>query len=157
MAYSTRLPSQFKGEPPERAVGHLVTGGTVFQRRKHPRVVYRDPVYASAIGQPHNGWHLLAEDLSLGGLRLLSPEPFAVGARLLLCLEPDEVAEPIRAVALVRWVSRVEYQECYRHGVELIELGQCDRRRLQALVQHASESADPSDTPGLDANSRNQA
>ncbi|WP_170265692.1 PilZ domain-containing protein [Thiohalocapsa marina] len=135
MAGSTSQAIPYPGSPPARPVNRRAPPPYVVQRRRYPRVNYRDPVCASAIGQPHHCWPLLAEDLSLGGLRLLSPEAFAVGTRLLLCLEPEITMEPIRAVAEVRWTARVDYQERYRLGLELVEMGEFERARLHSLVQ----------------------
>lgn len=79
-------------------------------------------------------WYLLAQDLSEGGLMLLSPQLFAVGARLLLEIEPEQVSEPIRCVGEVAWVARAGRQEGYRLGIQLVEISDVARERLRALV-----------------------
>jgi hypothetical protein len=107
------------------------------EQRQHPRVVCRAPVRVSPIGEPapRPALHLLAEDLSEAGLQLTSPEPFAVGKRLLLDIEVDEQsAEAIRAVGLVVWMAHAAHQERWRLGVVLVEVSDPTRERLRGLV-----------------------
>lgn len=120
-----------------RSIDHRALPPHAIQRRRHSRIVYREPVCVSAIGEPHRCWYLLAEDLSLGGLCLLSAEPHAVGSRLLLGLEPDTAMAPIRVMAEVRWMARVDFQERYRIGIQFEEPSDAARHDLRQLVhQH---------------------
>ena len=104
------------------------------ERRQHPRVPYYQSVYARSIQPPAFSRYLLAEDLSEGGMRLLSQEMCAIGLRLVLDIESEKVAEPIRVVGRVVWVERAAYQAYDRLGVELLELCEPQRLRLRALV-----------------------
>jgi hypothetical protein len=104
------------------------------ERRQHPRVPYYESVYARSIQPPAFSRYLLAEDLSEGGMRLLSPDMCALGVRLVLDIEPDQVAEPIRVVGRVVWVERAAYQAYDRLGVELVDVCELQRLRLRALV-----------------------
>lgn len=103
-------------------------------KRLHTRVFFSNPVQASSLVHSDRGWDLLSLDLSEGGVRLLSPEPFAVNARLLCELEGDSASEPIRVVGRVTRVEEVAYQERYDVGVEFIEMSDSTRERLRVLV-----------------------
>ena len=103
-------------------------------KRRYPRVSFLDPVQAVAIANPCRHWYLLAQDLSEGGLMLLAPEVLAVGERLLLGVEVDAVAEPIRAVGRVAWVAQAGCQDHYRVGIEFVEVDEVARQRLRELV-----------------------
>lgn len=63
---------------------------------------------------------MLAQDLSEGGLMLLAPEVLAVDTRLLLGIEAEAVAGPIRVVVgRVAWFVKASgYQDHYRVGIE---------------------------------------
>ena len=102
--------------------------------RQDPRVSYHDPVQVSLIGHPEQVRYLLAEDLSLGGLKLLSAEPYPLHAHLLMDIETTTASEPIRVVGQVVWYARVDHQERYRMGVRLMAVDDVARERLRDLV-----------------------
>jgi Tfp pilus assembly protein PilZ len=102
--------------------------------RQDPRVSYRDPVQVSLIGHPEQVRYLLAEDLSVSGLMLFSAEPYPLHARLLMDIEPAAESEPIRLIGQVVWYARVDRQERYRMGVQLIEVDDVTKERLRELV-----------------------
>lgn len=67
-------------------------------------------------------------------MKLLSPEPFMVDARLLCEFEPDPDSGPIRLIGRVVWSNEIDYQERYNVGVEFIEMSEPVRRRLRELI-----------------------
>ncbi|MEA1052252.1 PilZ domain-containing protein [Lamprobacter modestohalophilus] len=122
-------------QPPSDATGgSLPIPGR--DQRQRQRVIYRDPVQVSLIGGPYDPrpHALLAEDLSESGLALTSAELFAVGTRLLMDLEPEQAAAPIRLIGRVIWVAQEGLQQRYRLGVTFEDLGAEARIELQRLV-----------------------
>lgn len=133
--------SSFQGTTREPLPGTESLRDTFVEyRRQHLRVSYRDPVHCSLVGHPEQVRYLLAEDLSLGGLMLYSSEPYPLHSRLLMDIEPAAVSEPIRAIGEVVWVARADYQERYRLGVQLVELGEVAKERLRELVDIRGQS-----------------
>jgi len=109
---------------------------TLGDKRVNVRVQYCDPVASQTIGQStwQRVWAMLGEDLSEGGVRLSSPEMLAVNARLLLSIEPENWAEPIRAVGKVRWVAQIGSPNRWNIGVNFTDLTDEAHERLRALV-----------------------
>ena len=68
------------------------------------------------------------------GVRLSSPEMLAVNARLLLSIEPENWAEPIRAVWKVRWVAQTNSSNRWNIGVSFTEVSDAAAQRLRELV-----------------------
>jgi len=111
-----------------------MTTDSVKDKRLHARVRFYESVRSNPIQRPDQSWYLLAENLSEGGLMLLSPEMFAVGLRLVLDIEPDQVSEPVHCIGRVVWAARAGRQEGYRLGIEFVEVGDAARERLRELV-----------------------
>lgn len=104
------------------------------EKRMHARVRFLDPVRANPVLHAQHSWYLLAQDLSEGGIQLLSPELFAVSTRLLLDIEHDAVSEPLRCVGRVAWTAQSGHQEHVNIGVEFVEVDEIARARLRHLI-----------------------
>ncbi len=106
------------------------------ERRQFVRVAFDDPVQAEGVPQPMpvHSWHLLAEDLSESGLRLLSPKCFPVQSHLLIEFDSEHAAEPIRGVGRVVWVRQLPEQEEWHIGVEFTDLSERCRMQLHERV-----------------------
>ena len=115
---------------------------SIREQRLFARVRFYESVRTNPVLRPDQSWYLLAEDLSEGGLMLLSPEMFAVDLRLLLDIEPDQVSEPIHCVGRVAWASRADNQEGYRLGIEFLEMSDAARGRLRQLVADRAKCGD---------------
>lgn len=111
---------------------------SIREQRLYARVRFYESVRANPVLHPEHSWHLLAEDLSEGGLMLVSPEMFAVGLRLLMDIEPDQVSEPIHCIGRVVWAARADNQEAYRLGIEFLEMSDAARGRLRELITERS-------------------
>jgi hypothetical protein len=79
------------------------------ERRRFVRVPFAGTVRAAVIPPPfRNGiWHLTAENLSEGGLRLACGESCSVECGVLLDLDAPGSATPIRVVGKVVWVEQL--------------------------------------------------
>lgn len=65
---------------------------------------------------------------------LLSPEVFAVGLRMLLDIEPDQISELIHCIGRIVWIGQAAKQGRHRLGIELLEMSELARERLRQLV-----------------------
>ena len=117
-------------------------GNSIREQRLYARVTFQDPVRANPVLHPEHSWYLLAEDLSAGGLMLLAPEMFAVGLRLVLDIEPNQVSEPIHCVGQVVWAARAGHQEGYRLGIEFVDVGDATSERLRELVADRAQAGE---------------
>jgi Tfp pilus assembly protein PilZ len=106
------------------------------ERRRFVRVPFAGTVRAAVIPPPfRNGiWHLTAENLSEGGLRLACGEPCSVECRVLLDLDTRGSATPIRVVGKVAWVEQLPNKQDWHVGVRFTELSDLARARLRALT-----------------------
>jgi len=104
-------------------------------RRLNVRVEYRDPVLVHPISAPYSNrvFYMLAEDLSEGGLRLLSSEFIAIGTRLVLDIEVPN-SPSIHIVGEVSWMRQRGTADQWYLGLAYTELRDEARARLRALV-----------------------
>jgi Tfp pilus assembly protein PilZ len=101
------------------------------------RVRFSEPVAAQPVsGLPtaHRNWSCLADNLSEGGVQLLSPELIAVDTGLLLSIEPGPWTEPIQALGHVAWVAQTRSPNRWTIGVSFTDLADGARRRLRSLI-----------------------
>ncbi|MGA7980976.1 MAG: PilZ domain-containing protein [Chromatiaceae bacterium] len=107
------------------------------ERRQFVRVPFAGTVRAALIPPPVRNpvWHLAAEDLSEGGVRLACGEFCSVECGVLLDLDTPSSSRPIRAVGKVVWVAQVPRQGQWRVGVRFTELSDAARSQLRALMQ----------------------
>jgi len=107
------------------------------EKRQSTRIACDTTVAAEPIPQrsPSIPWRLLAEDVSVGGMRVSTSDIVPVGSRLLMSLDAEDAPVPIRAVGTVVWVAQAPYQDRWSVGVEFSELAEGDRMRLRSLIQ----------------------
>lgn len=119
-----------------------MTSNLQHESRQFVRVPFAAPVQAEQIPQPSPNriWHLLPEDLSESGLRLLSPELFPVKSRLLLDLDSENPGSSIRAVGRVVWASQLPDQDEWHIGIEFSELSDSCRARVREKVMEQQAS-----------------
>ena len=103
------------------------------------RVHYIDPLAAQAIRRSTGPRvsAMLGEDVSEGGVRLLSPEMPRVETPRLRGIEPENWAEPIRAAgnaAKARWVAQTGSPKWWKSDVNFTELRDDTGQRLGDLV-----------------------
>lgn len=102
-------------------------------RREHPRED-RTVTVRTAEGSGPIRW-LATRDISAGGLRLLSPEPFPRFERLdLEVLLPD--SSWLRVATKVAWSVKLDVDSAaeYECGLRFVDLTPADRARLQPLL-----------------------
>jgi Tfp pilus assembly protein PilZ len=97
-----------------------------------PRSVFNPPI------------RVVTKDLSDAGVGFVSPEPFPVGARLVVDLELPGREEPVYTLGHVVWVESVPDGRNWRVGVALSNLSMTARARLQQFVAERSGSRRPS-------------
>ena len=107
-------------------------------RRASVRVWFDDPALAEPVPQqpPPHVWHVLGEDLSETGIRLLSPKLFPVGSRLRIALDPGTLADRLAALGRVVWVEQFPELDRWQVGVEFSELSDNVRSRLREIIAH---------------------
>jgi Tfp pilus assembly protein PilZ len=106
------------------------------ERRRFVRVPFAGTVRAAVIPPPfRNGiWHLTAENLSEGGLRLACGESCSVECGVLLDLDAPGSATPIRVVGKVVWVEQLPNEQESHVGVRFTELGAIAHAQLRTLT-----------------------
>lgn len=112
-----------------------MTASQANTRRFYIRVQHQDPILVQPIGgaSANRFFYMLAEDLSEGGVKLLSPELMAVDTRLLLDISmPSPPA--IHIVGRVAWVRQDGANAHWDLGVSFVELNHESRARLKTLV-----------------------
>jgi c-di-GMP-binding flagellar brake protein YcgR len=112
-----------------------MTASRTKTRRLYIRVQYQDPILVQPIGgrSANRVFYMLAEDLSEGGVKLLSPELMAVDTRLLLDISNSN-PPAIHIVGRVVWVRQHGADEHWDLGVTFVELDHGSRARLKTLV-----------------------
>lgn len=108
-----------------------LTPGT---RRKHERVNFSTKVHVT-----HNGIasELFSANLSLGGICLRTPEPFAVGSKVELSL-PLEGGKHVRLKGIVIHAKSGIAKHHPGMGIEFIEVGDYERKAISNLMKNAS-------------------
>jgi hypothetical protein len=79
-------------------------------------------------------------DLSATGASLFTHHAVEVGDdfRLVLLLENNE---PIEAIAVARWVKRVEAKNGFASGIQFVKLNLEDQQRLERFLEQISATA----------------
>ncbi|MGD2084136.1 MAG: PilZ domain-containing protein [Chromatiales bacterium] len=94
---------------------------------------------------PQRVWNLLGEDISLTGIRLLSPESFPVASRLRLEIDVEGELSPIQAIGTVVWIGQLPEANRWRIGLKFTELSDEARLRIGKVVSGRPPS--PSGVP----------
>lgn len=105
------------------------------ERRKHRRVPYNAPVSAEpASPLSLSRLPMLAEDLSVGGLRVSCSDFVPCRSRLLVTLYGNERKEVIRVFGTVVHVQQIDREKRWRIGLAFDELSSGARAQVRELV-----------------------
>ena len=119
------------------------------ERRKRVRFSDESAVAVRPLSPGRNGRSIRARtyDLSTGGARLLSGEPFEVGETLRLRIELERIGERLTVEARVRWVNRQAGTGFFETGVEFVRL---TSRKVLTLIRHlyGQNGGFPTSPPG---------
>jgi len=77
------------------------------------------------------------QDVSAGGMALLSQDPFKPGERLLIKLEIPQLPQPLQCLAEVRWISTSEEMKrtLYHAGLKFLAIHKDDVARLNGYLK----------------------
>jgi c-di-GMP-binding flagellar brake protein YcgR len=108
------------------------------ERRKYARLDLALTMSYRVIGQvevpPADPREALSSDVSLGGIRLMTPAPLANGTMLALeILLGEEETNPIRAEGEVMWQQKIS-STSFETGVMIKGMGMADRSRFMQFV-----------------------
>lgn len=108
------------------------------ERRKFARLDLALTVSYHVVGQssgnPLDPREAMASDISLGGLRLMTPSRLANGTLLdLEILLGEEVADPISAEGEVVWQNKLS-ETSYETGVQIKGMPAADKKRFMEFV-----------------------
>lgn len=108
------------------------------ERRRDPRVSEENKVILSLIPNgspqgPKEVYYSLTKDVSLGGVRIMTDAPLAVGSRVRIELTLAKSRKRIRAVVRVRWVKELFGEDVFDMGLEFVEI---DPEAELALIDH---------------------
>lgn len=97
------------------------------ERRRDPRINEENKVVLNLIPDggaqgPRNVYYSLTRDLSIGGIRIMTDAPLAVGSRVKLEMTLTKSRKRIQAVAEVRWVNELFGKDVYDMGLEFVEI-----------------------------------
>jgi uncharacterized protein (TIGR02266 family) len=108
------------------------------ERRKDPRINEENKVVLNLIPNggaqgSRNVYYSLTRDLSIGGIRIMTDAPLAVGSRVKVEITLAKSRKRVQAVAAVRWVNELFGKEVYDMGLEFVEI---DPETELALIDH---------------------
>ncbi|MEJ2386386.1 MAG: PilZ domain-containing protein [Chromatiaceae bacterium] len=106
------------------------------QKRQFARLRFHGSVTVAPIPRSlfNTPLTVVAEDLSEQGVRFVSPEPFPVGARLVIDLDLPDRGQPLYTLGRVIWVVRMPDGLAWRVGVTFYSLSTGARARLHGIV-----------------------
>ena len=110
------------------------------ERRSTPRVRAYRPVRLHA---PHNPRvvETLTKDLSIGGLRCLSPMVLPVSSEVNVELMPSTGEEPISLTGKTVWFRLLPHTEQCDVGISFKEISEQNKRRLSAYLDHIQKKS----------------
>jgi Tfp pilus assembly protein PilZ len=93
--------------------------------RKEKRIEERNSVIIRSAGSPKSpsanvGANAYTYDLSLGGTRLFTEQPFDVGSSIRIIIELAKTCQSIQVDGQVKWVKKNEAEGGYEIGVEFL-------------------------------------
>jgi len=110
-------------------------------RRKHERinienVIYIEEVRPGASARSDNTViRCETVDISVGGLKILVPEPFQQGSTLNIAVPMDDWKESLELVGKAMWVKEAENNTGYWVGLELEDSNREDMEKWFKVVQ----------------------
>lgn len=107
----------------------------MLERRKRKRFVERNEVFIRPFFRNGDGLKTKActYDLSTGGARILTQEPFEVGTLLRIRIDLGRTGRSISLEGEVKWRRRSEGSGLFEQGVEFLHL---TSPKVLALIQH---------------------
>jgi c-di-GMP-binding flagellar brake protein YcgR len=109
------------------------------ERRRDPRIKEENKVILNPVpdGSPPGAkkevYYCLTKDLSVGGIRIMTNAPLAVGSRVRVEVSLTKSRKRIQALAEVRWVNALIGEEVYDMGLEFVGI---DPETELALIDH---------------------
>jgi hypothetical protein len=97
--------------------------------------IYSPPRELSAReAQTQDLTQVVTEDISLGGLRIATPQPLPGGADLWVKLGLPDIPIPVSALALVMWSRPVPGGGSYQSGLKFDAINQADLARVEGYL-----------------------
>jgi len=107
------------------------------EKRRHVRVASSRKVFVTCNGSPHE---LYTENLSEGGIYILTNAPFPIGTKLEMAL-PLDAGTQIHVKGVVIYIKR-PFSDVFEHpsgmAIEFREMTDDDRRILRDFIKRAS-------------------
>ncbi len=100
------------------------------ERRKYFRLQEEDKISYSVVPSP-KAERMLTEDVSIGGLRIISDHFISPQSFLRVCLKLNDAQKIINALAQVRWIRAIFDDERYELGIEFIDISKEDMQFLK--------------------------
>ncbi|MGA2361122.1 MAG: PilZ domain-containing protein [Candidatus Aminicenantales bacterium] len=116
------------------------------ERRRDPRTKEENKVILSPVpgGGPQADkkevYYCLTKDLSIGGIRIMTNAPLAVGSRVKVEISLTKSRKSIQALAEVRWVNALIGEEVYDMGLEFVGI---DSETELVLIDHVYGKSPP--------------
>ncbi|MCX8094321.1 MAG: PilZ domain-containing protein [Candidatus Goldbacteria bacterium] len=77
----------------------------------------------------------MTEDISKGGLSILTEEPLSVGQHIIIDLFLPKVKNPIKILAEVRNIEKsVKSSSSYKAGLKIISISKSDLKRIESRI-----------------------
>ncbi|MGA2533665.1 MAG: PilZ domain-containing protein [Candidatus Aminicenantales bacterium] len=108
------------------------------ERRRDPRFREENKIVLTLIPEgtaprPKQTFYSLTNDISMGGIRIMTDAPLPVDSRVKLEITLSKPRKSIQAVARVRWVKDLFGKHVYDMGLEFEEI--CSADKL-VLIDH---------------------
>ncbi|MEI6438209.1 MAG: PilZ domain-containing protein [Candidatus Omnitrophota bacterium] len=104
-----------------------------FDNRKFQRAVFRHPVkYKTSSVEIYAGH--LAQDISMGGMRINSNEFVPIGTRVILQVQLKVQEKLLDLEAKVVWVKQSPFSEGYQLGLEFVGGSAFERLKIAEVV-----------------------
>ena len=110
-------------------------------RRKHERINIENVIYVEEVrrgARPEAGNTVIrceTVDISVGGLRILVPEPFQQGSTLNIAVPADDWEENLELVGKAMWIKEAGNKMGYWVGLELEDSSREDMEKWFKVVQ----------------------
>ncbi len=107
------------------------------ERRREPRTREENRVVLTIVpGQgeePRGPYYCLTKDISVGGIRIMTDAPLAIGASVQVEITLARSRKRVLALARVRWVKELFGKDVFDTGLEFFHL---DPETEVALIEH---------------------
>ncbi len=112
------------------------------EQRYQPRVRAYLPVHVQVRDNPRP-LQTLTKDLSVEGLRCLSPTPVPVATSLRVQLTLGGGNEPLLLQGRAQWFRSLPYSDQYELGLKFLEVSPATMRRLSTYLDHLARQPQP--------------